>query len=128
LKDLSDTAAGNNLRVLNSPWIWFCIYIGLGFAISFIVPFPLSLAIYVLVFLLLNLVRTEIVLRKRGVGGIKGLYKSMSLNNSQKRFARLGNFGHNQIKFCCMACGTEHRKIACPKCGSKMVKVKESDI
>ena len=124
---MSDAAAGNNLQVLNSPWIWFCLYIGFGFVISFILPFPLSLAIYVLVFLLLNLVRTEIVLRKRGVGGIKGLYKSMSLSNPKKRFDRLGNLGHNRIKFCCMVCGTEHRNNACPKCGSKMVKVKESD-
>ena len=124
---MSDPAAGNNLQVLNSLWIWFCIYVGLGFAISSILPFPLSLAIYVVVFLLLNLVRTEIALRKRGVGGIKGLYKSMSLINPRKRFDRLGNFGHSRIKFCCMACDTEHRKIACPKCGSKMVRVKESD-
>jgi hypothetical protein len=127
LKDLSDTAAGNNLQVINNVWIWFCIYFGLGFAISFILPFPLSLAIYVVVFLLLNLARTEIVLRKSGVGGIKGLYKSMSLFNSSKRLNRLENFGHSRVKFCCMTCGAEHRKIACPKCGSKMVRVKEND-
>jgi len=34
-------------------------------------------------------------------------------------------FGSNQntLKYYCMSCGTEHRYIACPNCGSKMKRV-----
>ena len=34
-------------------------------------------------------------------------------------------FGSNQntLKYYCMGCGTQHRHIACPNCGSKMKRV-----
>ena len=34
-------------------------------------------------------------------------------------------FGSNQntLKYYCMSCGTQHRHIACPNCGSKMKRV-----
>jgi hypothetical protein len=74
-----------------------------------------------LVFLLLNAVKTDIALRRQGIGGIRGLYKSLTSfgksNNSSSRF------GYTQTKFNCMSCGPEHREYACPKCGSKEVKV-----
>jgi rubrerythrin len=60
-------------------------------------------------------------------GGIKELYKSMSssltggINNSTFGAAE-GGFGYSSIKFYCMNCGYEHKKDACPKCGSKAVR------
>jgi rubrerythrin len=64
---------------------------------------------------------TELALRKAGIGGIKGLYKSLS----SLEFGRdIGNSsGYAQLKFYCMNCGYEHGENACPKCGSKAVKV-----
>jgi hypothetical protein len=58
-------------------------------------------------------------LRRQGIGGIKGLYKSLTSfgNNSSS------GFGYTPTKFYCMNCGYEHREYACPKCGSKAVKV-----
>jgi len=74
-----------------------------------------------IVFLLVNAVRTDIALRRQGIGGIKGLYKSLTSfgksNNSGS------GFGHTPTKFYCMNCGYEHREYECPKCGSKAVKV-----
>ncbi|MGA9152853.1 MAG: hypothetical protein WBZ36_19930 [Candidatus Nitrosopolaris sp.] len=36
-------------------------------------------------------------------------------------------FGASQnsssLKYYCMSCGTEHRQIVCPKCGSKMKRI-----
>lgn len=29
----------------------------------------------------------------------------------------------SSLKYYCMSCGTQHRQIACPKCGSKMKRV-----
>ena len=118
---MSNVNDKNNHQIQNNNYlIWLFLYLGIGFAISFILPFPISLAVSLLVFLLLNAVRTDIALRRQGIGGIKGLYKSLTSfgnNNSSS------GFGHTPTKFYCMNCRYEHREYACPKCGSKAVKV-----
>jgi hypothetical protein len=112
----------NNNKIQNNYLTWLAIYLVIGFAISFLFPLPISLAILLLVFFLLNIVRTEIALRKSGMGGIKGVYKSMSSFGNAGVFG-FGGLSYTPIKFYCMKCGFEHRKTACPKCGSKMVRV-----
>jgi predicted RNA-binding Zn-ribbon protein involved in translation (DUF1610 family) len=92
---------------------------GIGFAISVVLPFPVSIGVMLLVLFLLNIVRTEIALRKAGMGGIKGLYKSSSFSFRRGISNGLVN---TPLKFYCMNCGNEHNKIACPKCGSKAVR------
>ncbi|MFL6440404.1 MAG: hypothetical protein ACJ702_00420 [Nitrososphaeraceae archaeon] len=110
-------------QIQTNYWVWFIAYMGIGLAISFVVPFPLSFGIALLVFLLLNAARVHIALKRQGMpGGLKDLYKSMnsslggSWNNSS-------GMGHSPIKFYCMNCGYEHKENACPKCGSKAVRV-----
>jgi hypothetical protein len=44
-----------------------------------------------LIFFLLNAIRTDIALRRQGAGGIRGLYKSMS-----------SSFGGSKISLCVM--------------------------
>jgi hypothetical protein len=118
---MSYVGSNNNNKIRNNYLTWLVIYLGFGFVISFILPFPISLAVSLLAFFLLNIVRTEITLRKSGLGGIKGLYKSLSSFSSG--VFGFGGLIYTPIKFYCMNCGFEHRKISCPKCGSKMVKV-----
>ena len=93
----------------------------IGLAISMILPFPISLGVFLLALIVLNIVRAEIALRKAGMGGVKGLYKSYS----SLGFGRsIGNgIEYTPLKFYCMNCGNGHREVACPKCGSKAVKV-----
>ena len=57
-------------------------------------------------------------------GGLKDLYKSMtsSLGNIWNNSGGTG-MGYPQIKYYCMNCGYEHKESACPKCGSKAVRV-----
>ena len=114
----------NNSIQKSNYLIWMLVYIGIGLAISFIIPFPISLGVLFLVFILLNTYKTDLALRKQGRGGIKGLYKSMSSSfaNRSSNFGTRG-FEYNPIKFYCMNCGYEHRNDACSKCGSKAVKV-----
>jgi hypothetical protein len=117
----------------NSYWIWLIAYMGIGLVISFIVPFPLSLGIALVVFFLINTVRTHIALKRQGMpGGLKDLYKSMtsslggSWNNSMFGAGSGGmgmGMGYSAIKFYCMNCGYEHKENTCPKCGSKAVRV-----
>ena len=89
-------------------------------------PFPLSFGIALLVYFALNAVRMHIALKKQGMtGGIKDLYKSMSssLGSSWNNNSGGIGMGHSPIKFYCMNCGYEHKESACPKCGSKVVRV-----
>ena len=116
-----------NKYIQNNHWIWLIVYMGIGLAISFILPFPISFGIALVVFFLLNAVRMHIALRRQGVaGGIKESYKSMSSsfggssNNNNNIFG--GGLVYSPIKFYCMNCGYEHRKNACPKCSSKAVR------
>jgi hypothetical protein len=83
-----------------------------------------------IIFFLLNAIRTDIALRRQGAGGIRGLYKSMSSSfggSSNHNNSVFGggstSFGYSPIKFHCMNCGNEHRKNVCPKYGSKAVRV-----
>ncbi|MFL6340071.1 MAG: hypothetical protein ACJ72U_00815 [Nitrososphaeraceae archaeon] len=96
---------------------------GIGLAISFIVPFPISIVMALLVFILLNTVRMHIALKRQGMlGGLKDLYKSMSSSLGGSR-NNSGGMGYSPTKFYCMNCEFEHKENTCPKCGSKAVKV-----
>jgi len=35
-------------------------------------------------------------------------------------FSTTTSYGSSALKYYCMSCGTQHKQIACPKCGSKM--------
>src|ERR671926_68948 len=120
----------NNKQILTNYWVWFIAYMSIGVAISFVVPFPFSLGIALLVFFALNAARMHIALKRQGMpGGLKDLYKSMtsslggSWNNSIFRGGGGGiGMGYSPVKFYCMNCGYEHRENACPKCSSKAVR------
>jgi hypothetical protein len=117
----------NRQQIQTNYWVWLAAYLVIGLAVSFVVPFPLSFGIALLVFFALNAVRMHIALKKQGmIGGIKDLYKSMSssLGNSWNNSGGMGmGMGYSPIKFYCMNCGYEHKENTCPKCGSKAVRV-----
>ena len=94
------------------------LYLGIAIFLSVVLPFPIALLVLLVVLFSLNIVRAEIRLRKAGVGGIKGWYKSLSSSG----FGGSNNYGYHPLKFSCMNCGKEHNKIACPRCGSKAVR------
>jgi hypothetical protein len=116
--------SNNNRQIQTNYWVWFIAYMGIGLAISFVVPFPISLVIALLVFLTLNTIRMHIILKRQGMpNGLKDLYKSMTSSLSGGSLNNSGGVGYSPIKFQCMNCGYEHRENACPKCGSKAVRV-----
>jgi hypothetical protein len=116
----------NRQQIQTNYWVWLAAYLVIGLAASFLVPFPLSFGIALLVYFALNAVRMHIALKKQGMtGGIKDLYKSMSssLGSSWNNNSGGIGMGYSPIKFYCMNCGYEHKESACPKCGSKAVRV-----
>ena len=96
------------------------IYLGIAAVLSLLLPFPIALGVLLIVIFSVNIIRAEIRLRKAGVGGIKGWYKSLSSSGFEPSSSN--SHLYNPIKFYCMNCGNEHRKITCPNCGSKAVK------
>ena len=95
------------------------IYLAIGAVLSLLLPFPYALGVMLIVIFLGNIIRTEIRLRKAGLGGIKARYKSLSSSGSGQNNIHL----YDPIKYYCLNCGKEHNQISCPNCGSKAVKV-----
>jgi hypothetical protein len=92
---------------------WIGIYITIGFAISLVLPFPISLVGALAAFMFLNFIRTTRMLKRSGID-MKGLFRSLSSSPM---------YGYTPLKYYCMSCGKEHKEIACPNCGSKMKRV-----
>ena len=102
-----------------------CLFISLGtiVMVSFVLPFPISLVVSLIVILSIIIIRADIALKKAGIGGIKGWYKSLSsLESGSGRDMGINNSLYRPLRFSCMNCGNEHNKTACPKCGSKVVR------
>jgi hypothetical protein len=113
----------NNKQIQTNYWVWLAAYLVIGLAVSFVVPFPLSFGIALLVYFALNAARMHLALKRQGMpGGIKDLYKSMSSSLGGSWSNSGANMGYSPIKFYCMNCGYEHREYTCPKCGSKAVR------
>ena len=52
-------------QIQTNYWVWLTAYLAIGLAVSFVVPFPLSFVIALIVYFALNTVRTHIILRNR---------------------------------------------------------------
>jgi hypothetical protein len=105
----------NNAQFLLNVMLWLGISLGISLTISLLLPFPISLVTIVGVFILLNLYMRRRMMQKMGMrgGGVRGAFSTMSSPMSED----------NSLKYHCMSCGTQHKDISCPNCGSKMKKV-----
>ena len=102
---------------------WLGVFIAIGFIIIYLFEFPLDLIMLIIAFIIINIYKTRIMLKKLGIlnegngkdirGFIKSLFRSPSSSMD----------GNTSVRYYCMSCGNEHREIACPKCGSKMKRV-----
>ena len=102
---------------------WMLISLGAVVILTLLLPFPIGFLASIVVLISLNIIRAEIMLRKAGIGGIKGYYKSFSSFESGQGGGAGNSFLYKPLTFSCMNCGHVHKKIACPKCGSKAVRV-----
>jgi hypothetical protein len=88
---------------------------GIGFILLFFLPYPLDFISITGLFVLTYYLRSKSELKRfGGMGGIRDLFGS---------FYSAFNDQYRPLKYCCMSCGREHRKIACPNCGSKMKRI-----
>jgi hypothetical protein len=104
----------NNRHLFLYTLKWMSLYIAIGFITAILLPFPASLIGAIGGFMLINFLRTRLMLKKMGIS-MKGLFGSLRSSDVNPSV-----YGYNPIKYYCMGCGNEHKEIACPKCGSKM--------
>ena len=79
---------------LRNYFIWMVIYLGIGTVLSLLLPFPYALGVMLIVIFLGNIIKTEIRLRKTGLGGIKSKVQSQYLCQDLDR----GAISHDTIK------------------------------
>jgi hypothetical protein len=105
----------NSKQFLFGQLLWMGISFGLSFAVSLLLPFPVSILAIFGIFILFNMyMRKTMLKRMNTISGTK-IFGSMSpMPNASN---------DSSLKFYCMSCGTQHKKVACPSCGSKMKKV-----
>ena len=99
---------------------WMLVSLVAVIIITLLLPFPISFVLSLIVIFSLAIVRANLMLKKTGIGGIKGLSESYSSFKSGRGWGTSDNY--KPLTFYCMICGYPHKKIACPKCGSKAVK------
>lgn len=121
----------NKKQLMLDQLKWMGIYLGIGFVIMILLPFPIDFGVALATFMLISLYRRNLLLRRLGLGyrsnlginadvrSIKDFFKSVSSNTSSDSPA----YGYRPVNYYCMNCGNEHKGIACPKCGSKMKRV-----
>lgn len=105
----------------NFPF-WLFISIAIVIMLHIVLPFPISFILSIIVIFCLGIYRDDRALRKAGMGGIKGWYKSMFSGLGPRTGTGINGSAYQPLKFSCINCGTEHDKIACPECGSKGVR------
>jgi hypothetical protein len=111
---------GNGKQFLLYQLKWMGIYVGIAFAITWILPFPIDLVVALGAFLFLNFLRTRSMLKRAGIDNMKGWFRLLRSSYSSSMY---GEGYYTPIKYYCMGCGKEHKEIACPNCGSKMKRV-----
>lgn len=90
------------------------IYFGIAIVVGLLLPFPISLLMLFVIIIPLSIFR-----RRKYFMGIN---IDRADNASFFSIIRRRLFGQKAIDFYCINCGKKHRKIACPRCGSKMKK------
>jgi len=98
---------------MGNMFMWMGIYMGMGLAISFVLPFPISLLAMFIAIIGIDYLRARYIMKKMGITNIRHMFNSFSSPQ----------MGYQPLKYSCMSCGTEHREASCPKCGSKMTRV-----
>ena len=114
---------GNDNHVTRNYLTWLFISLVTVVMVSLILPFPMSFVVSLIVIISLSIIRADIALKKAGMGGISGWYKSFSSLQSGRGWDTSSNNSlYRPLRFSCMNCGNVHNEAACPKCGSKAVR------
>jgi len=110
----------NDSPAQKSSLSWMLVSLVAVIIITLLLPFPVSFLVSLIAIFSLAIIRGNMMLKKMGMGGVKGWSESYSSFKSGRPWGTGDSY--KPLMFYCMQCGYAHKKIACPKCGSKAVK------
>jgi uncharacterized membrane-anchored protein len=80
---------------MGNMFLWMGIYMGMGFAISLVLPFPVSLLAMFIAIIGIDCLRARYIMKKMGVTNIRNMFNSFSAPQT----------GYHPLKYYCMSCG-----------------------
>ena len=92
--------------------MWIGISLAISLALSFLLPFPLSLITIIGVFLVINYYMRRWQMRRMGMTG--------SSTGGGGFGSLFGGSGGGGVNYVCIVCGQRFKGGTCPRCGSKM--------
>jgi hypothetical protein len=93
-------------KFFSTQMMWIGISLAISLALSFLLPFPISLVAIIAVFLSISYLTRRMQMRHMGIRG--SISTSFLGGDSSK------------VNYYCLSCGYKHSDSACPRCGSKM--------
>jgi hypothetical protein len=95
-------------RFLTSQMMWLGASLAISFALSLILPFPISLIAMIGVFIGMSYFIRRRQMRRMGMsGGFGNMF---------------GGSGGGGVNYVCISCGQKFKGGDCPRCGSRMKK------
>lgn len=82
------------------------VYFSIGIVISYMMPFPFSFLVILGTVILITIYVRE-----------------TALNIIDMSMSIITTLDKKRLTYYCMTCGTQHRDIVCPRCGSRIKKV-----
>jgi hypothetical protein len=69
---------GNNRSHIGNMFIWLGIYMGIGLAVSFVLPFPMSLLTMFVSIIGIDYLRARYIMKKMGITNIRQMFGTFS--------------------------------------------------
>ena len=99
---------------------WTGIAAAIGILIVFMLPIILFLAVIIGILILVSFLYTR---RNRKNSNNFGIFDLISSIISSRFWENNNYFGlQNNYYYYCVSCGTKHKEVVCPRCGSKFKK------
>jgi rubrerythrin len=98
---------------------WTGIAVVIGVLFVFMLPIILFLALIIGILILVSLLYAR---RKRRNSNNFGIFDLISSIISSRFWKNYYSVSHNNYFYYCVSCGTKHKEVICPRCGSKFKK------
>ena len=98
---------------------WTGIAVGIGILFVFMLPIILFLAVIIGILILVSFLYTR---RNRKNSNNFGIFDLISSIISSRVWKNYYSVSHNNYFYYCVSCGTKHKEVVCPRCGSKFKK------
>jgi rubrerythrin len=98
---------------------WTGIAAAIGILIVFMLPVILFLAVIIGILILVSLLYAR---RKRKNSNNFGIFDLISSIISSRFWKNYYSVSHSNYFYYCVSCGTKHKEVICPRCGSRFKK------